>query len=260
MRLSCSALSCPTSRLPEALAFTRQAGLGAIELFRDRTESTPVHPDFSVRTVREALASARIRLSGFTVRNLTGMKADSNERNLDYNLRQLSWDIHLGRALGLKHANLSGGIRSEENLEDVVAGVNKLLETLPPDLDLNLANAPNNRLQGLADFQSVMPRVGPRAKVLLDAGALLAAGEEVLPFAEAFAVRIGMVRLGDRKGAERVRFGEGDLPLKDLLTVLQKAGFKGDLVLALEPAEGEDALPAVRAAREHVEGALEGLL
>ena len=256
MRLSCSATSCPTLRLPEALFFVKQAGLDAVELFRDRTESTPVHPDFSVRTVREHLQASGVRLAGLAVRSLTGMKADSNEQNLDYNIRQVSWDIHLGRALGLKHANLSGGARTDENLQDLVAGVNKLLEALPPDFELNLVNSPENRLQGLADFQAVMPQVGPRTKVLLDAGGLLAAGEDVMAFAEAFADRIGMVRLRDQKGRKQAAFGQGDLPLKDLLKVLKKAGFKGDLVLALEPAEGEDALPAVKAAREYVEKTL----
>jgi sugar phosphate isomerase/epimerase len=258
MRLSCSAASCPTLRLPEALAFVKQAGLDAIELFRDRTESTPVHPDFSVRTVREHLQAAGIRLAGLTVRNLTGRKADSDERNLDYNLRQVSWDIHLGRALGLKHASLSGGARTDEALEDLVAGVNRLLEALPADFELNLANGPENRLQGLADFQSVMPQVGPRAKVLLDAGNLMAAGEDVMAFAEAFAGRVGMVRLRDHKGGKPAALGQGDLPLKGLLKVLKKAGFNGEMILAPEPAEGEDALSEMRAAREQVEKALAG--
>lgn len=256
MRLSCSAAVCPTLRLPEALAFVKQAGFDGIELFRDRTESTPVHPDFSVRMVREHLQAAGVRLAGFNVRNLTGLKADSNERRLDYNLNQLRWDIHLGRALGLKHANLSGGERTEENLQDVIEGVNKLLEGLPADFALNLGNCPGNRLRGLADFQAVMPHVGARAKVLLNAGNLLAAGEDVVGFAEAFADRIGMVRLRDQKGERQGSFGEGDLPLEDLLKGLKRAGYRGDLVIAMEPVEEEDMLPAVRAARERVEKVL----
>ncbi len=256
MHLSCSAAVCPTLRLPEALAFVKQAGFDGIELFRDRTESTPVHPDFSVRMVREHLQAAGVRLAGLHVRNLTGMKADSNERNLEYNLRQLAWDIHLGRALGLKHANLSGGERTEENLQDVIEGVNRLLERLPADFELNLGNCPGGRLRGLADFQAVIPHVGPRAKVLLDAGNLLAAGEDVAGFAEAFAGRVGMVRLRDQRGGRQVPFGEGDLPLEGLLKVLKRAGYRGDLVIALEPVEGADMLGAVRAARERVEKVL----
>jgi sugar phosphate isomerase/epimerase len=259
MRLSCSAAACPTLRLPEALTFVKQAGFDGIELFRDRTESTPVHPDFSVRMVREHLQAAGVRLAGFHVRNLTGMKADSGERRLDYNLSQLRWDIHLGRALGLKHANLSGGERTEENLQDVIEGVNRLLEGLPADFELNLGNCPGNRLQGLADFQAVMPRVGPRARVLLDAGNLLAAGEDVVGFAGAFAGRVGMVRLRDQKGERQVPFGEGDLPLEGLLKTLKRAGYGGELVIALEHVEGEDMLGAARAARERVKKVLDSL-
>jgi inosose dehydratase len=256
MRLSCSVSACPGLRLPEALTFVKQAGFDAVELFRDRTESTPVHPDFSVRMVREHLQAAGVRLAGFNIRNLTGMKADSNERRLDYNLSQLRWDIHLGRALGLKHANLSGGERTEENLQDVIEGVNRMLEGLPGDFELNLGNRPGNRMQGGADFQAVIPHVTPRAKVLLDTGNLLAAGEDVAAFAEAFASRIGMVRLRDQKGERQVPIGEGDLPLEGLLRTLKGAGYRGDLVIALEPVEGEDMLPAVRAARERVERVL----
>ena len=246
MRLSCSVSACPALRLSEALTFVKQAGFDGIELFRDRTESTPVHPDFSVRMVREHLQAAGVRLAGFNIRNLTGMKADSNERRLDYNLNQLRWDIHLGRALGLKHANLSGGERTEENLQDVIEGVNRLLEGLPAEFELNLGSHPGNRLQGVADFQAVIPHVGPRAKVLLDTGNLLAAGEDVAGFAEAFAGRVGMVRLSDSKGDS----------LEGLLKALQQAGYGGDLVIALEPVEGEDTLAAVRAVRGRVEKVL----
>jgi hypothetical protein len=41
-----------------------------------------------------------------------------------------------------------------------------------------------------------------------------------------------------------------------LLWTLKGAGYRGDLVIALEPVEGEDMLPAVRAARERVERVL----
>ena len=48
MRLTCSTSICPDLLLPQALDFVKKAGFEAIELFRDRTASTPVHPDFTV--------------------------------------------------------------------------------------------------------------------------------------------------------------------------------------------------------------------
>jgi sugar phosphate isomerase/epimerase len=141
----------------------------------------------------------------------------------------------------------------------VIEGVNRLLESLPADFELNLGNCPGNRLQGLADFQAVMPRVGPRAKVLLDAGNLLTAGEDVVGFAEAFAGRVGMARLRDQKGERQVPFGEGDLPLEGLLKTLKRAGYEGEMVIALKPVEGEDMLEAVQAARERIGKVLSSL-
>ena len=67
--------------------------------------------------VRERLSSAEIELSGLTIRSLTGRKADSNERNLAYNLRQIEWDIHLARAIGTKISPLWRGGWSKKRLK-----------------------------------------------------------------------------------------------------------------------------------------------
>ena len=136
--------------------------------------------------VRTAIADAGLQLAGFNIRNLTGRKADSDERNLAYNLRQLEWDIHLGRALGIKTLNTKGGTRTDEALADLIEGVNTLLDNIP-DIALNLGNHKGNRLQGLADYQAVMPELLERARVLLDTGHLLSVGEPIMPFAEALA-------------------------------------------------------------------------
>ena len=113
--------------------------------------------------------------------------------------------------LGLTEFNLSGGARTDEAQEDLIEGTNELLERLP-DVRLNLANQQGNRLQGLADFQAVLPALDERARVLLNAGHLLTAGEDVLAFAEAFADRISVVHLRDQQGDRPVPFGQGDLP------------------------------------------------
>ena len=112
MRLVFSPTLCPDALLPAVLDLATTAGFTHLELFRAHTQSTPVHDDWSVPMVRAAIAAAGLTLSGFNIRNLTGRKADSDERNLNYNLRQLEWDIHLGRALGLKEMNTRGGART----------------------------------------------------------------------------------------------------------------------------------------------------
>ncbi len=244
MNLSFSPTVCPEALLSDALEMAKNAGFGKIELFRAWTESSPIHPDTSVRMVRECLQAAGV--------TLTGRKADSDERNLPYNLGQVEWDIHLARALGLKTANLKGGARTQEAQEDLIEGVNQLLERVP-DVTLNLENHMGSRLQDLADYQTVMPHLDGRVRILLDTGHLLSAGGDILQFAETFADRIGLVHLRDQQGDQPVPFGEGDLPFEGLIRTLRGAEYDGTLVVELEGVTWADPAEAARTQREYVE-------
>ncbi len=255
MQLVFSPTICPDLRLPQVLDLARTAGFSSVELFRAYTESTPVHPDWSVPMVRSAVTDAGMQLAGLNIRNLTGRKADSDERNLAYNLRQLEWDIHLGRALGTCTLNTSGGDRTSEALDDLIEGVNTLLRNIP-GIVLNLGNKTGNRLQGPADFQAVLPDLPERARVLVDTGHLLSAGEPIMPFAEAFAGRIGHVHLRDQQGGKPVPFGEGDLPFAELLNLLSDSDYNGPLVIELEGVDWDEPLQAVVSARRYVEAML----
>ncbi|MDE2999659.1 MAG: sugar phosphate isomerase/epimerase [Gemmatimonadota bacterium] len=255
MDLVFSPALCPDLQLPEILNLSRAAGYSCLELFRECTQSSPVHPQWSVPMFRSAVAEAGIRLSGFNIRNLTGRKADSDERNLAYNLRQLEWDIHMGRALGVKTLNTSGGDRTSAALADLVEGVNTILENVR-DITLNLGNRKGNRLQGLGDYQAVMSELPERARVLLDTGHLLSAGESIMPFAEALAGRIGRVRLRDQAGDKPVPFGEGEAPFEELLNLLTDCGYGGPLVVELKGADWDEPLPAAISARRYVESLL----
>jgi sugar phosphate isomerase/epimerase len=251
MKLTCSTTVCPDYLLPEALQLVNDANFSSIELFRTWTESSPVHPDWSVRRIREKLDETGITLSGLNIRNITGRKADSDERNLAYNLRQIEWDIHLARALGLSCANTKGGERNDEALEDFIEGINTLLERIP-EFTLNLGNHKGNRLEGLDDYKAVMPDVPERAKILLDTGHLLAAGEDVMALAEAFPERIGLVHLRDQIGDKPVPFGEGELPFGPLLKLLHNANYQGYLVVELEQVDWAPLVLATLSAREYV--------
>ncbi len=121
---------------------------------------------------------------------------------------------------------------------------------------MNLGNHSGNRLQGLADFQAVMPHLNDRAKILIDTGHLLSAGEDILRLTETFAGRIGLVHLRDQQGDKPVPFGEGDLPFGDLIRLLEGAGYEGVLVVELEDVTWGDPPGAARAAREYVEALL----
>ncbi|MDE2889881.1 MAG: sugar phosphate isomerase/epimerase [Gemmatimonadota bacterium] len=255
MELVFSPTLCPDLQLPGILDLSRSAGFTRLELFRDCTQSSPVHPDWSVPMVRAAIAGAGMQLSGFNIRNLTGRKADSDERNLAYNLRQLEWDVHLGRALGVKTMNTSGGDRTPEALADLIEGVNTLLENIP-DIVLNLSNGKGNRLQGLGDFQAVMSELPGRARVLLDTGHLLSAGESIMPFADALAGRIGRVHLRDQVVDKPVPFGEGEAPFEELLNLLTDCSYDGPLVVELKGVDWDHPMPAAISARRFIEALL----
>jgi sugar phosphate isomerase/epimerase len=252
MHLVFSPTLCPDLQLPAALELAKEAGFSRLELFCNWTESSPLHAETSVQMVRARIAAAAFQPSSLNIRNLTGRKADSDERNLPYNLRQLEWDIHLGRALGVETMSTKGGARTDEAVEDLVEGVNTLLERLP-QIQLNLGNQLGNRLQDISDYNVVMPQLNARAKVLVDTGHLLAAGENVLAFAETFAERIGLVHLRDQQGEKPVPFGEGDLPFFELFALLKDADYDGDLVIELEQVDWEAPNVALVAAREYVE-------
>src|ERR1044071_4152389 len=190
MTLSCRTMVCPQCRLPEALALVKQAGFEGIELCRLDADSTPVHPDISVRVAREMIERSGLALTDFEIRPLTGRKADSDERNLAYNLRQLEWDIHLARALGCREIAVFGGAPNDEAGEDLVAGIAQLLDKIS-DIRLNIGSRPGTCLATLADYQAVLPQQPERARLLLDTGALRAAAEDPLAVAREFTGRIG---------------------------------------------------------------------
>jgi sugar phosphate isomerase/epimerase len=237
MILSCRAMVCPQLRLSETLTLVKAAGYDGIELVRLGAESTPVHPEISVRAAREMIQASGLRLTGFEVRPLTGRKADSDERNLGYNLRQLEWDIHLGRALGCREIALFGGAPNDEAREDLVAGIAQLLEKVP-DIRLNVGSRPETCLATLADYRVILPPQPERARLLLDTGALRAAGEDPLVVAREFSGRIGSVRLEPSV-----------TDIVALMETLVACGYEGPLTIDLPPAE--EPLAAATAARNY---------
>lgn len=234
MTLSCRTMVCPQLRLPDALALVKDAGYEGIELVRLGAESTPVHPDISVRVARETIQASGLALTGFEIRELTGRKADSNERNLAYNLRQLEWDIHLSRALGCQEISLFGGAPTDEAREDLIAGIGQLLERIP-GIRLNVGSRPGTCLTTAADYRTILSPQPERARLLLDAGALLAAGEDPLALAREFAGRIGSVRVDPSA-----------MDVSALIDTLKADGYDGPIVVDLSPAD--DPLAAATAA------------
>lgn len=236
MDLVLSAASLPDLELPELLDAAGEAGYDAVELFRDRTASSVAHPDYSVRRLRGTLEAASMRIGAYEVRALTGRKADSDERNPAYNLRQIEWDLHLGRALGVQAIGLRGGARSDEARQDLIEGVNQLLERVE-DVSLLVGPRLGSPLQDAADFDAIVPQLHERARVMLDTGPLLVARQDPVDLAASWSARLGIVRLRDQQGDRVVGLGEGDLALDDLLTWLEGCGFEGPVVVEVPGAQ-----------------------
>ncbi|MBT7597546.1 MAG: sugar phosphate isomerase/epimerase, partial [Gemmatimonadetes bacterium] len=173
-----SAEAQPELELAALLAAVQKDGLGGVELFRHRTSSSVVRDDLSVRGIRDALAASQVKLAAYEIRPLTGRKADSDERNLAYNLRQLEWDTHLGRALGIRTISVRGGTTSgpeqaQEARADLLEGLGQLVERIP-DVTFAVGPAVDSVLQTAADFDELLSGIDG-VGVILDVPPLRAA-------------------------------------------------------------------------------------
>ena len=83
MNLTFSTTACSKALLPEATEFARKAGFTGIELFRTWTESSPVHPDWSVPMVRDHLDETGLTLTGRVVRTGEQWVDQANTLELD---------------------------------------------------------------------------------------------------------------------------------------------------------------------------------
>lgn len=230
MQIALSAASLPLAGLNEVLAVARTAGYDAIELFRHLTESNLVHPEYSVRRIREDLAAADIELAACEIRPLTGRKADSDERNLAYNVRQLEWDIHLCRALGVSTLGFRGGVDTTEARHDLIEGANQLAERIS-DVILAVGPQAGSCLATAADIDALLPALGDQTGLLLDTGQLLMAGEDPVAIASSWGSRVRLAYLRDVRDGVTVGLGDGGLDVKGVQAALARAGYAGPVVV-----------------------------
>jgi len=253
VQLTFSPTVCPKLQLPDTLKMVKNSGFSRIQLERLNSASSPVQNDTSVSMVRERLSSAGIKLSGLTIRSLTGRKADSNERNLAYNLRQIEWDIHLARALGTKNIALSGGDSGQESFDDLVEGIQSLIERVP-DVNIILMNRSDSCFNSLQDVQSVLSKIGDsRFQIRVDTNELLVCGEDVIEYTSAIGDRVGDVSI--RCGNE-IEFGDAGYKEKlisDLISLLQSLKFKGPLIVEGDPLPVQEGIDLLRGVRENIQ-------
>jgi sugar phosphate isomerase/epimerase len=236
--IALSAASLPDARLSDFVKAARDAGFSAVHLFRDSTESNLAHQDLSVRSIRETLTAADVALTSCEIRALTGRKVDSDEHNLAYNIRQLEWDIHLCRALGVQTLSLRSGANTAQTRADLVEGVNQLTERIS-DVVLAVGPLSGSCLSTAADFETLTPSLAASAGLVLDTGALLAAGLDPVAFAQTWSAHLRLVYVRDVHEGASVTPGDGDLHLDALAKALQQIEFTGPVVVET-PADSLD--------------------
>ena len=244
---------CPELQLPDVLMMAKRSGFSRIQLERLDSASSPAQKDTSVRMVRDRLEGAMIKLSGLTVRSLTGRKADSDERNLAYNLRQIEWDIHLARAIRTKNVALSGGAKGLEAFEDLVEGIRILIQRVP-DVSIILTNKSGSCFSSLHDAQEIISKIDdPRFQIRIDADELLICGEDVIEFTSAIGDRIGDVAL--RCGND-IKFG-GLVYNEELvgrfIARLKNLKFMGSLIVQGNPSPIQEGVDLLQSVRENIQ-------
>ena len=249
MHLVFSPTICPKLQLPDVLIMAKSCGFSRIQLERLGSASSPVQNDTSVSMVRDRLDAAMIKLSGLTVRSLTGRKADSDERNLTYNLRQIEWDIHLARALRTKNVALSGGDEGSEAFEDLIEGIRILISRIP-DVSIRLMNKSGSCFNNLQDAREILSKVDdPRFQIRIDANELLICGEDVIEYTSAIGDRIGEVTIRCGNDTEFGDLGYNAELMNRFIARLKDLNFLGSLIVQGNPSpiqEGIDLLLSVR--------------
>ena len=154
MKLCFDPTICSEAVIADAIQIAKNAGFNAMILHCVKTASSPFHPKASVRMIRDFFDDAGVTLSGLNIRDLTGLN-DKGVENIDANLRQVEWDIHLGRTLRLKSANFKGGPNTDYARDALITGVNTLLENII-DVTLNIGNAQGTCLANTDDFKTII--------------------------------------------------------------------------------------------------------
>ena len=253
VQLTFSTTVCPKLLLPEALSVAKSLEFRRIQLERSNSASSPIHEDTSVRMVRERLSSAEIELSGLTIRSLTGRKADSNERNLAYNLRQIEWDIHLARAIGTKNIGFCGGVVGPEAFEDLVEGIKSLINRVP-DVNMVLINKEGSCFNSLEDARVILSEIqDPRFQIRIDTDEFLASGEDVVEYSATIGDRIGEVAIGCGNKFDFEKEYKNENLINDLFVRLKSLNFKGPVIIQKNSLPIEESIDFVRDVRGKIQ-------
>jgi len=237
--------------LDEAIRAYADTGLSCCELWAGHLEPKGAS--------REDLRTWRITtpLSFFALTAEKFKKAGIDLYGLNYSFKddftdeEIKRGFEIARALGVKCITASANVSTAKRV-DVYAKQYKMRVGMH-----NHSNIKPNEFATPDDFAKAMMGNSEYICINLDIGHFTAAGFDAVEYLKQHHDRIVTLHIKDRKKnqGDNVSFGEGDTPIKEVLTTLQKGGWKIPANIEYEY-KGSDTVAEVKRCYEYCKKAL----
>jgi sugar phosphate isomerase/epimerase len=216
----------------DAFALASSAGYRGIAFATNHAELTPESLGESGRRhLRKILESKRLGVEAIRAAAPRAGITDSAtiDRTVE-NVRkavELAHDLRVG-TVAVNLGPVGSGNVAESTAVEAVRELSKIADAAGITLAVaGETSAPVEALLKQVDYE--------RARMNLDAGRLIAGGEDPLKVAEQLAGRLGQFTAADAvRAGKAVRgafLGEGQLPLVEMLEILEEMGFRGPTVV-----------------------------
>ncbi|HUO10843.1 MAG TPA: sugar phosphate isomerase/epimerase family protein [Phycisphaerae bacterium] len=238
-----------------AFGVAAEAGYGGVSFATNHAELTPDELGQSGRRdLKRILAGKHLEIAAIRIASPRTGLADPG--TIDRTMENARKGMLLAQDLGVQTVALNVGNLADSKvpMETVVAAIRELAQHADAaGLTIAVGSETATILGG------VLKRVDyERARVNFDTARIIGAGEDPLKIAESLAESIGQLTATDAvRAGQSVRatfLGEGQLPLVELMEILQDIGFRGPTVVDVRdlPDGGEGA--------RHAAGVLRRLL
>ncbi|HVS73482.1 MAG TPA: sugar phosphate isomerase/epimerase family protein [Phycisphaerae bacterium] len=225
-----------------AFDLAAEAGYEGIAFATNHPELTPGDLGESARRHVKKLLDAR-HLGIASVRAAAPRAGLADAATIDRTVDNAHAAIELAHDLGVQTVALNvGNIAAEGAAAAAAVGALREIAGRADAAGVTLALAAD----AAASLEALLRQVNfERARANLDTGRMIAAGEDPLPIAEALAARLGQFTAADAvragKSMRAAFLGEGQLPLVELLEILEDIGFRGPTVVDVRDlAEGAE--------------------
>ena len=186
-------------------------------------DSTPVVGNSGVNTILECLHGEGLELAGIDATALDGLDDETFKKQTD----DICMQMRAGGRLGAGHVTLTSGPRDPANFAHVVDGLRRLSPLADrARVGLSIRNMCDSSVEQLDDLHRLFHELGAEYLTLdLDMAEFQAAVVNPYDAAISFARRVARVRVCD-------------INLEATLAILQRDGFTGPVLVALEDGRG----------------------